>query len=140
MGKIFLFITAFAISPETASAEGLGCGGGLGPLAELFCNTKKGQEEVAANKLNSVISMVIGFFTVIAVLFFFIQFILAGFSWISAGGDKGKVETAQHRLTYSLIGLLIVVAAWTIMGVIGKILGIDILNPGSLLLNLSGDL
>ena len=43
------------------------------------------------------------------------------------------METAKNKITYALIGLVVVVAAWVIMGIIGKILGLDILNPGAIL-------
>ena len=85
------------------------------------------------SRCNKVISGFIGFMTIVAALWFGVQIIMAGYDWIGSGGDKAKMETAKNKITYALIGLVVVVAAWVIMGIIGKILGLDILNPGAIL-------
>lgn len=128
-----LFTTPVGAITSPGSDKGLGCGGGLGPLGEALCAITKGSVDPVGNALNRVLSGIIGFLTVVGGLWFFIQFILAGYAWISSGGDKSRVEAAQQKITNSLIGLLVVVAAWVIIGVIGKIVGLDILNPGAIL-------
>lgn len=137
---IFTLTTAclFLIKPVLAAGEGLGCGGGLGPIADFLCNKVTGND-IAASKenvgsqVNTLIGGIIGFLTILAALWFGIHFIMAGFKWISAGGDKTALETARSEITNSLIGLIIVVSAWIIMGVIGEMLGLEILNPGKVL-------
>lgn len=153
LGSIFIVIFSimflFALTNNTyadpagatgvSSSTGIGCGGGFGPIADFLCNLtgeKEDQAEQAGNKLNDVISSVIGFLTVVASIWFIIQFLLAGFSWISAGGDKQAVETARNKMTYAILGLIVVVAAWILAGLMGKIFGLDILNPGAALQNL----
>src|SRR3989339_592591 len=49
--------------------------------------------------------------------------IITGFNYVSAGGDKGKIEQAQNMLNYSIIGLILVVLAFLITRVIGAIFG-----------------
>lgn len=136
---INIFIVSF-LSPQawaqsSASSDGLGCGGGLGPLAEFFCGTRTADE--TGTRLNLVVGGIVGFLTILGGLWFFIQFIIAGYNWISSGGDKGKVEAAQQKITSSLIGILIVVGAYVIVGLVGKMLGLDILNPGNIISTLS---
>lgn len=80
------------------------------------------------NTLATILSNVIGFLTIVAGLWFMIQFILGAVSWISAGGDKGKTTQAKDKLTQSVIGLAIVIGAYAISGLVGAILGIDFLN------------
>lgn len=120
----------------TSSDQGIGCGGGLGPIGEALCNLGQGDSEKVGNTFNKTISGVIGFLTIVAALWFGIQIIMAGYDWIGSGGDKGKMETAKNKITYSIIGLIIVVSAWVIIAIIGKMLGLDILNPGAILPNL----
>lgn len=115
------------------SDQGIGCGGGLGPFAELLCNISSADTLEVGNILNRMVSGIVGFLTLIACIWFFIQIILAGFNWIGAGGDKGKTEAAMQKITNALIGLLLVVGAWAVVGVVGTIIGIDILNPGAVL-------
>src|SRR3989344_8203020 len=117
IGIFFFFLT---VKPVWAQSDkGLGCGGGLGPFGEFFC-TKKTTGEVGT-KLNTAISGIIGFLTIIAALWFLIQFIIAGFNWINAGGDKNRAQAAQEKITNAVVGLLIVVSAWVIVALIGTL-------------------
>jgi len=120
----------------TLLAQGVGCGGGLGPIAAAFCGIRAGDITKVGTKLNSTISAIIGFLTIIAALWFLIQFIIAGYGWINAGGDKNNATLAWTKITNSIVGLLVVVAAWVIAGVLGELMGIKILNPGAALQNL----
>jgi len=47
-------------------------------------------------------------------LLFLILIIVAGFRWMTAGGDEEKVTTARKLLTNSVIGLIIIFTAWSI--------------------------
>ncbi len=75
------------------------------------------------------ISNIIGFVTGLAGIMFLIYLIFAGLSWITAGGDKGKVEAARNQMTQAALGLVVVIAAYSIAGVVGRVLGIDLLDP-----------
>ena len=66
---------------------------------------------------------------VVAGLFFVIKIIMAGFSYMSASGDEKKTAIAFATIWQSIIGLVIVAGAFVLAGVIGKILGLDLLNP-----------
>jgi hypothetical protein len=87
----------------------------------------------AGESLVKFITMFFGFITTLAGLMFLMYFIFAALSWITSGGDKGKVEHAQNQMTNAAIGLIIVIAAYGIAGIVGGVLGIDILDPISLL-------
>lgn len=49
-------------------------------------------------------------------------FVLGAFSWITAGGDKGKVEDAQKKITNSIIGLVLLVSSFVILSFLSKLL------------------
>ena len=66
---------------------------------------------------------------IVAGLFFIIKIIMAGFSYMSASGDEKKTAVAFATIWQSIIGLVIVAGAFVIAGVIGNILGLDLLNP-----------
>lgn len=93
--------------------------------------------EAAASTLEKFLSTGLGAVTLIAGLYFLGIIIIAAFNWISAGGDSSKVEKATNSITNGLIGLVIIVAAYAVIGVIGSIIGINILNPGQLLIQLA---
>lgn len=65
----------------------------------------------------------------VAGIFFVVQIILAGYGYLSSSGDPKKTEAAFAKIWQSLIGLLIVSAAFVLASFVGNILGIDILNP-----------
>lgn len=81
----------------------------------------------------TLISSLITTVTVVGALAFVIYFTLGGLKWIIAGGDKTKVSDAQTSMTQAAIGLIAIVASYFIIGIIGAVLGIDILNPFSAL-------
>lgn len=89
--------------------------------------TKKGVNAVTA--LPKFISTFIGFLTTLAGLMFLIYFIVAALSWITAGGEKGKIESARQQMTNAALGLIIVIASYAIVGIVGGVLGLNILNP-----------
>lgn len=51
--------------------------------------------------------------------------LVSGFSFVAANGDKAKTAQASQSLTYGIIGLVVVVAAFIITRIMGEILGFD---------------
>ncbi len=81
------------------------------------------------SQLETIISSIIGFITIVAFIFFVFQIIFAGYSFISAQGDEKKLEAARSKLTNGILGLTIVVIAFGFTAFIAKILGMgDIFN------------
>lgn len=75
----------------------------------------------------------IGAITVLASLFFIVYSFLAAYQWATAGGDSGKIEKAKNRFVWGTLGLILIVASYSIVGLIGSLIGISILEPGVLL-------
>lgn len=74
--------------------------------------------------LEKIISQVIGVLTIVAVLFFTVQIILAGYNFISAEGDEKKMEMARKSLTNGILGIVIVVVAVGLGSLIAQLAGI----------------
>ncbi len=75
-----------------------------------------------------IISIAIGFLTIVSGLFFLFAFIIGAMNWITSDGDPQKLDKARHKMTNAAIGLTIVIAAYSISYIIGAIVGIDFLN------------
>ena len=90
-----------------------------------------------AGVLSRIISNALGVMTIGAGIWFLFQAIIAGYNYMSAAGDKARIENAGRRLTNSLIGLAIVVAAYGLLALIGSFLGIEFLNIGKLFGNIT---
>lgn len=58
-----------------------------------------------------------------------VMLILGGFEWITAGGDKGKIESAREKITQSIVGLLVLLGTVAISSFIGSAFGINLLRP-----------
>lgn len=79
-----------------------------------------------------IVSVVIGLMTLIAGVFFFFILLSGAIGWISAGGDRQKIESARQRIFNGVIGIVVVVAAIFIVRITGGVIGFpDILNPES---------
>ena len=65
-------------------------------------------------------------------IFAFINFIIAGFQYMNAGGDSKAMASAWSRIWHSLLGLVIIVLSFAFASLIGYIMFGDagfILNP-----------
>ena len=110
----------------------------LGTLKPPSTAYSTGSEEnaVAVANLEGFISAMIGLLTILAGVFFIVYFLMAAFKWLTAGGDSGKVSKARDQILQGVIGLVVVVAAYAVIGLIGTVLGLDLLNPGKEIINL----
>ena len=107
-------------------------GDGFKPISPNWSagsNTRAG----ALTNLEAFISGVLGIITVVAGIYFIINFLLAALAWTTAGGDSGKVSAARDRMIQSTLGLIIVVGGYAVVGLIGAVVGLDILNPAAML-------
>lgn len=75
--------------------------------------------------VEDIITAVIGFLTMIGGILFVIWFMIGAYNWITAEGKPEKLEKARNHITQAIIGLVILVAAYSIVGVVGTILGFE---------------
>lgn len=75
--------------------------------------------------LEKIISTGIGMLTVIGVIYFIIQIILAGISMISSQGDPKELATAKKRLTNNILGLAIIIIAYGFGALLAKLMGVS---------------
>ncbi len=78
--------------------------------------------------VGTVISALLGLLGII----FIILMLLAGYNWMTASGDEGKIDKAKDTLRSAIIGLIIVVGAFAIWRFIaGYLIGgqSTIVNP-----------
>ena len=79
----------------------------------------------SASQLEKIISGVIGVLTIVAFIYFAIQIILAGYSFISSQGDAAKLKAARDRLTNGILGIVVVVIAFGLTAFLASLLGIE---------------
>ncbi|MFH2118381.1 MAG: hypothetical protein ABII10_01445 [Candidatus Paceibacterota bacterium] len=104
--------------PTTAYTEGSDVGTGALDNLELF------------------VSNIIGFLTALGSLFFVVQFVIGAFQWITSEGDKGKLEKARNQMLHGAMGMIIIIISYSLIGLLGSLLGFDFLNPAEQILNI----
>ncbi len=76
--------------------------------------------------LEGIFARVIQGAIALAGIAFFVMFIVGGFSYLTAGGDAGKVEGARKTLTYAIFGLVFIALSYLILVFIKTFTGVDV--------------
>ena len=58
----------------------------------------------------------------------FVMFLVGGFTLLISGGDPKKLEQGKKTLTYAVMGIIIMIAAYLVIQLIGTFTGITNLN------------
>jgi hypothetical protein len=94
----------------------------------------KGNPYEAAKGIVNGISSIIGFMTIVGTIWFLFQLMFAGYQWITAGGEPKHLQEARDRIVHAFIGLVIVIAAWSLLAVVGQFFGFNsLINPTDLI-------
>lgn len=88
---------------KNAACEGLGFG------------ASNCSEPTAANNVDKVVGTVVDIFSWIVGLLAVIMIVLAGFKFVTAGGDSSKIASAKSNIIYALVGVAAVAAAQTLV-------------------------
>ena len=59
----------------------------------------------------------------ISLILVVIFIIISGIQWIVSGGDKEKIQKAKGRITYSVVGLLVIIGAFFIVSTLISLFG-----------------
>jgi len=102
---------------------------GIGPLGEVS------DEGTAITKFSQILSSAIGIITIIAGIWFVFLVITGAYGFMTSDGDKQKLASARNRLTWGLIGLVVVIAGIFIIELVGSLIGFSILNIGETIQN-----
>ena len=105
---VVLLSPAFAFAAELPTIVPEDCRGADAATKCDICDVA----QLAQNALNAGIY--------IAVFLSAILFAWAGWKYVSAGGDTGKVKSAREIFTNVLIGLVIILAGWLVVDTIMK--------------------
>lgn len=95
---------------------------GLDPGGEL--PKAQGMDFIFKNLIPFLVSG--GLFLVIVLSLIFL--IIGGIMWMTSGGNKEGLEKARATVTYAIIGLVLGLGAFIIMGILGQFLGVNLLG------------
>lgn len=73
---------------------------------------------------NNALTLFISAGIVITILYI----IWAAIRWITSGGDKQKIAAARAHLTWSIIGLIVILISFFIISIFSYVFGVQLLN------------
>jgi uncharacterized membrane protein len=95
---------------------------------EIQSSAFGGKFKFQGGTIGDIVSGLVPYFFLIAGILLLINLILGGLSLMLSRGDPKAVQSAQGKITNSLIGFLIVFAAYWIVQLIGRVFGINALT------------
>ena len=79
---------------------------------------------------SKVVANSITLILIVAVVITLFALIWGGIQWIYSGGDKAKVAAARARITFAIIGLLVALGSFLIVGAVGYIFKVNLFSIG----------
>lgn len=76
--------------------------------------------------IGHLVSNIVSVAFIVSGIAFFILLVMGGVQWLTSGGDKGKIESAQKSITAALIGLAIVASSYAIYNLVLYFFGINL--------------
>lgn len=116
---VLLMVIGFSFGINTSQVLGygdvtdpLGTGGGPNPpTTEKFLTL---ENPTTITSLQALIQAIIKIVLIISIPVIALFIIYSGFLFVSARGDPKKLETAKKTLLYTIIGAVVILAAWLI--------------------------
>ncbi len=125
INKILQVHPVYAGGASTGATTNLGGITGVGQFQTIGSTPK----DLTGKFFSSLITTL----TIVGSLAFVVYFSLGALTWITAGGDKTKIGSAQSQMTQGVVGLIAMVASYFVIGIVGAVLGLDLLNPFKML-------
>jgi len=101
----------------------------LGPNDKpISINGPRGIQTGGLDSAANAIRTLIAFAIVFAIVFALFMFIYAGWQWMTSAGDKQKLQQARQRITYAIIGLIVVFISFFIINILGQFFGVNLLR------------
>lgn len=93
--------------------------------AQMPLNPPSGQTTL----WGSIIPGVIQILLFLGFIFAIIYLLWGGISWTMSGGSKESLEKAKKKVTYAILGLILVLLSFFILFTFGRLFGLDLRNP-----------
>lgn len=99
----------------------------------LFINAEGGTIKIpnplSSETFGDLLDKLVDFIFFVGIAVAPIMVLIAGFYFLTAGGDPKKVDTAKKIILYTIIGFAIILMARGLIGIINQILGVQ--QPGT---------
>jgi len=82
-----------------------------------------------ASRFANIISSIITVLTIFGGLAFLLWFLSGALTLITSSGKPEQLNKAKNQMSTALIGLFVLVLSYSIIFILGKVTGLNILNP-----------
>lgn len=82
-----------------------------------------GSDKTGAGAISQFLSNLVNLIFSVAAIVLIFMILWGAFEWLTSGGDKEKLSSAQKRIINALIGILLFAVAFAIIAVIGQFTG-----------------
>ena len=80
------------------------------------------------DKVQTIIGNALTIMIIVAIILVVVGIVWAGIQWAGSGGDKSKLAAARARLTWAVIGLIVVLVTFFILNFVGYLFKVDLLK------------
>ncbi len=92
------------------------------PVIALAADVGPVPNAVPSLNVGEIVDIIFSILWPIAVAFFVIMFVIAGFLFATAQGDPEKVKQARNAVIYGVVGVIVALLAWSIVFIIRNML------------------
>ncbi|MCK5510709.1 hypothetical protein KAI65_04180 [Candidatus Parcubacteria bacterium] len=111
---LIVFLLLFAIPVLAGPISDTGDVVGKDSMLGKFSQSAGFEADDTGTQLGKVVALVIkGFLSLLGIIFI-ILIILSGFNWMTSEGDEQKISKAKETIRTAIIGLFIIIAAYSI--------------------------
>lgn len=75
--------------------------------------------------IGSILSRAIPFVFAFAGIGLFLMILASGFDYLTSAGDEKKLEQGKQRLTYAIVGFVVIFASFWIVEALGAMFGME---------------
>lgn len=98
--------------------------GGADPGSSSSSSSTGIDNPITTDTFSELIDMIVNIFFYLALALTPLMIVIAGFNFLTAGGNPSKIETAKKIILYTVIGFAIILLSKAIIGFVQGILGV----------------
>lgn len=96
------------------------------PLARLL-----NQDSTGGGAISKFLSNFVTLIYIVAAIVLIFMFLWGAFEWMTSGGDKEKIASAQRRIINAFIGILLFAVAFAVISLVGQFTGFTFFSDKS---------
>ena len=75
--------------------------------------------------IGSILSSALPFIFIFAGIGLFLMILAAGFNFLTSAGDAKKLDQGKQRLTYAVVGFIVIFSAFWLVQIFGAMFGLE---------------